>query len=124
VSGDARPRSAGVAPDGRCPVSDPAGTRGPTGAAGRGPGDPPSGTGRWPARRKAGVVGAAGRLTLEAACRAYELSPEEPAAWKRALDRHGPQALKVTRGRGFRAAVPTTGHAPPGARRASARGRR
>jgi transposase-like protein len=87
---------------------------------------PPPGTRRWTARRKAQVVDAvaAGGLTLEAARRAYDLSPEELAAWKRALDRHGPQALKVTRGRGFRAAVPTTGHAPPGARRASARGRR
>jgi transposase-like protein len=108
-------------------VSDHAGTCGPTGAGGRGPGDPPPGTRRWTARRKAAVVGAvaAGRLTLEAACRAYDLSPEELAAWKQALDRHGLQALKVTHGREFRAAtVPTAGHAPPGARRASAWGRR
>ena len=89
--------------------------------------DPPPGTRRWTARRKARVVDAveAGRLTPETACRAYRLSPEELAGWKRALDRHGPQALKVTRGREFRAAaVPTAGHAAPGARRAPAWGRR
>ena len=71
---------------------------------------PPPGTRRWTARRKAQVVDAvaAGGLTLEAARRAYDLSPEELAAWKRALDRYGMEALKVTHGREFRsAAVPT-----------------
>ena len=93
----------------------------------RRPEAPPPGTRRWTARRKARVVDAvaAGRLTLEAACRAYELSPEELAAWKRALDRYGMEALKVTHGREFRsAAVPTAGPAPSGARRPSAWGRR
>ena len=107
-------------------MSDPAGIRGPTGAAGRGPGNPPPGTGRWTARRKAQVVDAvaAGGLTLEAACQAYELSPEELAAWKRALDRHGMEALKVTHRREFRAApFMTAAQASPAARRVSVRRR-
>jgi len=60
---------------------------------------PPPGTRRWTPRRKAAVVGAvrAGRLTPEAARRAYALSEEELAAWERALDRHGPDGLRIGR---------------------------
>jgi transposase-like protein len=98
-----------------------AGTREPAtyGRGRRRPEAPPPGTRRWTARRKAQVVDAvaAGRLTLAAACRAYDLSPEELAAWKRALDRYGTEALKVTRQQGFRAApVPAAAQASPVAR--------
>ena len=88
---------------------------------------PPPGTRRWTARRKAQVVDAvaAGGLTLEAARRAYDLSPEELAAWRRALDCYGMEALKVTHGREFRSAAGAmTGHGPPVARRAPVRRRR
>jgi transposase-like protein len=87
---------------------------------------PPPGTRRWTARRKARVVDAvaAGWLTLEAACRAYDLSPDELAAWKRALDCYGMEALKVTCRREFRSApVMTAAQASPVARRVSTRRR-
>lgn len=61
-------------------------------------------TRRWVARRKAQVVAAvrAGRLTHEEACARYGLSPEELASWERAIDQHGPGALRVTRLQEFR----------------------
>lgn len=60
---------------------------------------PPPETERWVARRKAQVVGAVreGRLTLDAACERYRLSPEEFLAWERMIDRHGLPGLRVTR---------------------------
>jgi transposase-like protein len=108
---------------------DHAGTPGRAATHDRGrrrPEAPPPGTRRWTARRKARVVNAvaAGGLTLEAACRAYDLSPEELAAWKRALDHHGMEALKVTHRREFRAApFMTAAQASPAARRVSVRRR-
>jgi hypothetical protein len=67
---------------------------------------PPSGTYRWVARRKAQVVAAVrnGLVSLEEACRRYNISAEEFASWERALDRHGPGALRVTRLQEFRQA--------------------
>ena len=65
---------------------------------------PPPGTRRWVARRKAQVVAAVrdGRLTFEDACRRYNISAEEFLSWERAIDRHGPGALRVTRLQEFR----------------------
>lgn len=65
---------------------------------------PPPGTRRWVARRKAQVVTAVrgGQLTFEDACRRYNISAEEFLSWERALDRHGPAALRVTRLQDFR----------------------
>ena len=65
---------------------------------------PGAGTRRWVARRKAQVVGAvrSGVLTFEEACRRYNISAEEYLAWERALDRHGPTALRVTKLQDFR----------------------
>lgn len=65
---------------------------------------PPPDTARWVARRKADVVKAvnAGVLTFEEACRRYQLSREELASWQRAVERHGPSALHVTRLQRFR----------------------
>jgi hypothetical protein len=50
-------------------------------------------------RRKAVVVAAVrnGALTLQEACRRYQLSLEEFLAWQRAIDRHGVPGLRVTR---------------------------
>src|SRR4051794_31334223 len=95
--------------DGRWTTLDETGTRRPTSAGERGRRRPeplPPGTCRWTAPRKAQVVDAveAGRLTPEPACRAYRLSPEELAAWKRALDRYGVEGLKLARRQGFRSA--------------------
>src|SRR6202049_3323839 len=56
-------------------------------------------TKRWVARRKAVVVDAvrSGAISLEEACRRYELSVEEFLAWRRALEAHGVAGLRVTR---------------------------
>ena len=49
---------------------------------------PPPNTKRWVIRRKAEVVVAVrgGLLTLDDACRRYGLTPEEFAAWQRAVE--------------------------------------
>jgi transposase-like protein len=65
---------------------------------------PPDNTRRWVARRKAAVVAAVkcGELTLEQACRRYQLSEEEFRSWESAYDLHGLAGLRVTRrARGF-----------------------
>jgi len=56
-------------------------------------------TKRWVVRRKAIVVQAVrnGSLTLQEACRRYNLSVEEFLAWQRAIDRYGVPGLRVTR---------------------------
>lgn len=56
-------------------------------------------TKRWVVRRKAIVVAAVrnGSLSLQEACRRYQLSVEEFLAWQRAIDRHGVPGLRVTR---------------------------
>jgi hypothetical protein len=60
---------------------------------------PPPDTKRWVARRKAVVVDAVrnGAISLEEACRRYELSVEEFLAWQRAIESHGVAGLRVTR---------------------------
>ena len=59
---------------------------------------PPPGTSRWVARRKAAVVAAVEQkvLTLEEACRIYDLSAEEFGIWRAALEEHGLNALRST----------------------------
>jgi hypothetical protein len=56
-------------------------------------------TKRWVVRRKAIVVQAVrtGVISLQEACRRYNLSVEEFLAWQRAIDRHGVPGLRVTR---------------------------
>jgi len=65
---------------------------------------PPPSTRRWVARRKAEVVAAVrgGLLTLEEACRRYNLSAEEYASWERLIDRYGLAGLRITRLQEFR----------------------
>jgi hypothetical protein len=60
---------------------------------------PPPNTKRWVARRKAVVVDAvrSHAISLEEACRRYELSVEEFLAWQRAIESHGVAGLRVTR---------------------------
>jgi hypothetical protein len=56
-------------------------------------------TKRWVVRRKAVVVQAVrnGMISLQEACRRYNLSVEEFLAWQRAIERHGIPGLRVTR---------------------------
>jgi len=60
---------------------------------------PPPDTKRWVVRRKAIVVQAvrSGLISLQEACRRYNLSVEEFLAWQRAIERHGVPGLRVTR---------------------------
>jgi len=54
---------------------------------------------RWSIRRKAAVVAAvrSGGITIEEACRVYQLSVEEFLFWQRAFETHGLAGLRVTR---------------------------
>ena len=66
---------------------------------------PPPDTKRWVVRRKAAVVAAVrgGGITMEEACRYYQLSEEEFLSWERALERHGLAGLRTTRVQQYRA---------------------
>lgn len=70
---------------------------------------PPPDTKRWVARRKAAVLAALrdGAITIEEACRRYELSEEELQAWQRAFDAHGLPGLRATRLQGRRGRRPS-----------------
>ena len=59
---------------------------------------PPSDTRRWVASRKAIVVRAViyGLITESEALERYALSAEEFDLWRRAIEKHGEAALKVT----------------------------
>ena len=65
---------------------------------------PPANTRRWVIRRKAAVVGAvrSGAISLQDACRRYQLSEEEFLSWERALATHGLAGLRVTRVQQYR----------------------
>jgi transposase len=60
---------------------------------------PPKGTTRWVVRRKAEVVAAVngGLLSFDEVCERYDISLEEFASWKRAVERSGMPGLRVTR---------------------------
>jgi len=66
---------------------------------------PPPHTTRWVSRRKAEVVTAVrqGLLTLEEACRRYDLSVEEFMSWQRLIASHGIRGLRATRLQDYRA---------------------
>jgi transposase-like protein len=59
---------------------------------------PPPNTKRWVVRRKAAVVVAvlSGVITVEEACRRYQLSEEEFLAWRRAFEADGLRGLRTT----------------------------
>jgi hypothetical protein len=65
---------------------------------------PPPATKRWVVRRKAAVVAAvsSGEITLEEACRWYQLSEEEFLSWQRAFEIHGLAGLRTTRTQQYR----------------------
>jgi hypothetical protein len=56
-------------------------------------------TTRWVAKRKAQVIDAvrAGALTLDDACRRYDLSVEEFVSWQKQFDEQGLRGLSVTK---------------------------
>ncbi len=60
---------------------------------------PPPNTKRWVIRRKAEVVAAvrSGLITLEDACKRYNLSVEEFLSWEHMINQHGVLGLRVTR---------------------------
>jgi len=64
-----------------------------------------SNTKRWVIRRKAAVLAAmrSGGITVEEACRVYQLSEEELLAWQRAFEKHGLAGLHITRTSQYRA---------------------
>ena len=70
---------------------------------------PPANTRRWVVRRKAAVVAAveSGKITLEEACRRYQLTEEEFRAWQRAYDAHGLPGLRATRLQQYRSPRPS-----------------
>ena len=59
---------------------------------------PPAATQRWVASRKATVVRAvaSGLITLKEALDRYELSEEEFELWRKVVETHGEQGLRVT----------------------------
>ena len=63
---------------------------------------PASNTKRWVVRRKAKVVAAVrgGLITLDDACKLYNLSLDEFLSWQRLMDKHGINGLRATRARG------------------------
>ena len=69
---------------------------------------PPLTTKRWVVRRKAAVVAAvlSGKITLEEACRCYQLSEEEFRSWERAFETHGLAGLRTTRTQQYRVGRP------------------
>jgi hypothetical protein len=69
---------------------------------------PPPTTKRWVVRRKAAVVAAvrSGEITLEEACRWYQLSEEEFLSWQRAFEIHGLAGLRTTRIQQYRVIRP------------------
>lgn len=90
------------------PIADPYANGGdPDGPPGL-PDLPSPDTKRWVVRRKAIVVQAVrnGSLSLQEACRRYNLSVEEFLAWQRAIDKYGVPGLRVTRIQHYRGAPP------------------
>jgi Protein of unknown function (DUF1153) len=69
---------------------------------------PAADTKRWVARRKAVIVNAVrnGALSLDEACRRYQLSVEEFRGWQQAIEAHGVAGLRVTRLQIYRDAPP------------------
>lgn len=67
---------------------------------------PPPNTTRWVIRRKAEVVAAVrgGLLTVEDACKRYNLSVEEFEGWRKSIERHGLPGLRTTRIQHYRTA--------------------
>ena len=71
-------------------------------------------TKRWVVRRKAAVVAAvrSGEITLEEACRWYQLSEQEFLSWQRAFEIHGLPGLRITRTQQYRVVPPARSRSP------------
>jgi len=69
---------------------------------------PPPGVKRWVIRRKAEVVAGVkgGLISLEDACRRYDLSIDEFRSWQRLLDSHGMRGLRTTKANKYRGSSP------------------
>ena len=65
---------------------------------------PPPNLERWVTKRKAEVVAAVrgGLLSLEDACKRYNISMEEYLTWERVIDRFGMPGLRATRVQQYR----------------------
>lgn len=65
-------------------------------------------TKRWVIRRKAEVVAGVrgGLLSLEEACRRYNLTVDEFRSWQRLLESHGVQGLRTTKIKKYRDSSP------------------
>ena len=65
---------------------------------------PPKNTQRWVIRRKAEVVAGVhgGLISLDQACRRYELSVDEFRSWEKLLKDHGLPGLRTTRAGKYR----------------------
>ena len=61
-------------------------------------------TKRWVVRRKAEVVAAVrgGLLSLDDACKRYQLTIDEFMIWQRLIDRHGLPGLRATKVQDYR----------------------
>ena len=77
--------------------------------------EPPPSTRRWVASRKAAVVAAvsSGTITIEEACRRYEMSEEEFLAWQYAFESHGILGLRAGSVQKYRRCVPVGRHRRP-----------
>ena len=69
---------------------------------------PPPDTKRWVPRRKAAVVVAvrSGVITIEEACRRYDLTVDEFLPWHNAMNAHGVPGLRTTRLQSYRHSRP------------------
>lgn len=69
---------------------------------------PAPSTKRWVIRRKAEVVAGVrgGLLSLEDACRRYNLTVDEFRSWQRLLESHGVQGLRTTKIKKYRGSSP------------------
>lgn len=65
---------------------------------------PPPSTKRWVPQRKAAVVAAVKNraITIDEACRRYNLSVEEYLFWQEMVEKHGVKGLYVTKLQDFR----------------------
>jgi len=78
-------------------------------------GPPPKNPRRWVASHKAAVVAAvsSGAITIEEACRRYEMSEEEFLAWQYAFESHGILGLRAGCVQKYRRYVPAGRHRRP-----------
>jgi len=67
---------------------------------------------RWVPRRKAALIAAVqtGAISLDEACRRYQLSSEEFAGWIAAFEKHGAPGLRTTRSQIYRDRAGSVSH--------------